>query len=203
MNQVRRNTENVINARKPLFNNYINMNSLQEKYNKELVPQLKKDFQLKNVMVAPRITKVVINVGFGRHVKEKEHISRIERALKELSGQKPVFTKAKKSISAFKLREGMVIGAMVTLRKERMYDFVEKLIKITFPRVRDFRGLKVSSIDSAGNLNIGFKEHTSFPEIGLEDNDDIFSLEVTLVTNSKNREQGLELFKLLGFPFKK
>ncbi len=186
-----------------MFNNYINMNSLQEKYNKETVPQLKKEFALKNIMVAPRISKVVVNVGFGRFTKEKEYISRIEKALRELSGQKPIFTKAKKSISAFKLREGTVIGAMVTLRKERMYDFVEKLVAITFPRVRDFRGLNVSSIDKAGNLNIGFKEHTSFPEIGLEDSDNMFSLEVTLVTNTKNREQGLELFKLLGFPFKK
>ncbi|MCF7820744.1 MAG: 50S ribosomal protein L5 [Candidatus Pacebacteria bacterium] len=179
------------------------MNSLQEKYNQEIISKLKEKFSLKNTMVVPRVTKVVVNVGFGRFSKEKEHISKIEKALRELSGQKPVFTKAKKSISAFKLREGMIIGAMVTLRKERMYDFVEKLVSITFPRVRDFRGLNTSSIDQAGNLNIGFKEHTSFPEIGIEDSDNVFSLEATLVTNTKNREQGLELFKLLGFPFKK
>ena len=176
---------------------------LKEKYQKEIVPALKETFSFKNSMLVPSLSKVVINVGCGRHAKNKEHLAAITDGLVKMSGQKPVFTLAKKSISAFKIREGMTVGAKVTMRGARMYDFVEKLVAITFPRVRDFRGLNVSSIDKAGNLNIGFKEHTSFPEIGLEDSDNMFSLEVTLVTNTKNREQGLELFKLLGFPFKK
>ncbi|NCD00944.1 50S ribosomal protein L5 [bacterium] len=179
------------------------MNSLQAKYNKEIISQLKEKFDLKNVMTVPKVTKVVVNTGFGRHTKDKEYIKRVEKALTDLSGQKPVLTKAKKSISAFKVREGMIVGAMVTLRKDKMYDFIQKLVTITFPRVRDFRGIETKNVDKAGNLNIGFKEHTAFPEIGAEDIENIFSLEVTLVTNTKNREQSLELFKLLGFPFKK
>ncbi len=179
------------------------MNSLQVKYNKEIVPELKKKFNLENVMLVPKVTKVVVNTGFGRHAKDKDYAKRVEKALTDLSGQKPVLTKAKKSIAAFKVREGMIVGAMVTLRREKMYDFIQKLVSITFPRVRDFRGIEVKNVDGAGNLNIGFKEHTSFPEIGAEDLENIFSLEVTLVTNTKNREQSLELFKLLGFPFKK
>jgi large subunit ribosomal protein L5 len=179
------------------------MNSLRVKYNKEIVPQLKKEFDLKNVMLVPKVTKVVINTGFGKHAKDKEFIKRVQKALTVLSGQKPVLTKAKKSISVFKVREGMTVGAMVTLRKEKMYDFIQKLVTITFPRVRDFRGIETRNVDQTGNLNVGFKEHTSFPEIEAEDMENIFSLEVSLVTNIKNREMSLELFKLLGFPFKK
>ncbi len=179
------------------------MNNLQAKYKKEIIPELKEKFDLKNLMTVPRLKKVVINTGFGRYNKEKDYIKNVEKALTAIGGQKPVFTKAKKSISGFKLREGMTIGAMVTLRKKRMYDFVEKLVNITFPRVRDFRGINMGSVDEVGNMTIGIKEHTAFPEIGNEDTDDIFGLEITLVTNCKNREEGLELFKQLGFPFKK
>ena len=179
------------------------MNNLQVKYQKELVPQLKEKFDLKNLMTVPRLKKVVINVGMGRFSKEKDYIENVEKALSAISGQKPVLTKAKKSISGFKLREGMIVGAMVTLRKKRMYDFVEKLVDVTFPRVRDFRGINQTSVDGSGNLTVGIKEHTAFAEIGLDDTDNIFGLEITLVTNCKNREEGLELFKQLGFPFKK
>jgi len=179
------------------------MNNLQVKYQKELVPQLKEKFDLKNLMTVPRLKKVVINVGMGRFSKEKDYIENVEKALSAISGQKPVLTKAKKSISGFKLREGMIVGAMVTLRKKRMYDFVEKLVDVIFPRVRDFRGINQTSVDGSGNLTVGIKEHTAFAEIGLDDTDNIFGLEITLVTNCKNREEGLELFKQLGFPFKK
>jgi large subunit ribosomal protein L5 len=179
------------------------MNNLQVKYQKEIVPALKEKFSLKNLMTVPRLKKVVINVGIGSYSKDKEYVQNVEKVLKAISGQKPVFTKAKQSISGFKLREGMLVGAMVTLRKKKMYDFVEKLVKITFPRVRDFRGINEKSVDESGNLTVGIKEHTAFPEIGSEDTENIFGLEITLVTNCKNREEGLELFKQLGFPFKK
>jgi large subunit ribosomal protein L5 len=179
------------------------MNNLQTQYQKEIVPALKEKFSLKNLMTVPRLKKVVINAGFGRYNKDKEYIENVEKALAAISGQKPVLTKAKKSISGFKLREGMIVGAMLTLRKKRMYDFVEKLVHVTFPRVRDFRGINKNSVDQSGNLTVGIKEHTAFSEIGSEDTDNIFGLEVTLVTNCKNREEGFELFKQLGFPFKK
>ena len=176
---------------------------LKEKYQKELVPTLKKELGLENDMLVPRLTKVVINSGFGRHFKEKEYIADIERSITLIAGQKPVMTKAKKSISAFKIRDGLVIGAKVTLRGERMYDFVEKLVAITFPRVRDFRGISSKSLDRAGNLSVGFKDHTAFPEIKVEEINNTFGLEVCLTTNAKTKEEGLALFRALGFPFKK
>lgn len=176
---------------------------LKEKYQKEILPELKKSLGVKNNFLAPRLQKVVINVGFGRQAKEKDVAETVANALVKISGQKPVMTKAKKSISAFKIREGMVIGAMVTLRGQRMYDFVEKLINITFPRVRDFRGISEKAVDNSGNLTIGIKEITSFLEIPLEDADNIFGLEMSLATSAKDKASGLELFRLLGMPFQK
>lgn len=176
---------------------------LREKYQKVIVPALKKEFGLKNDMLVPRLTKVVLNVGFGHHLKEKEFMAGVEKALTKIAGQKPVMTAAKKSISAFKIREGLIIGAKVTLRGQQMYDFVDKLVNITFPRVRDFRGISDKAIDREGNMTVGFKDYTCFPEIHMEEVDNIFGLEVCLSTNAKNRAEGLELFKLLGFPFKK
>jgi len=176
---------------------------LKEKYQKNIVPSLKKEFGFKNDMLVPRLVKVVINVGFGHHLKEKEFIAGVEKSLAKLAGQKPVVTAAKKSISAFKIRGGQIIGAKVTLRGQQMYDFVDKLVNITFPRVRDFRGISDKAVDRGGNLTVGFKDHTCFPEIRLEEVDNIFGLEVCLSTTAKNRADGLELFKLLGFPFKK
>lgn len=176
---------------------------LKEKYQKEIAPALKADLGIKNNMLVPRLSKVVINVGFGRHFKEKEYIASVEKALNKISGQKPVMTKAKKSISAFKIREGLVIGAKVTLRGQRMYDFVEKLVNITFPRVRDFRGIESKAIDKRGNLTIGFKEHVCFPEIRVEEIDNVFGLEVCLSANAKSYEDGSALWNSFGFPFKK
>lgn len=176
---------------------------LKEKYKKEIVPALSQKFSYTNPFLIPRLEKVVLNVGFGRHFKEKEYIASVEKGLTKLSGQKIVFTKAKKSISAFKIRDGLVIGAKVSLRGDRMYDFVDKLVNITFPRVRDFRGISDKAIDNKGNLTVGFKEYVCFPEIHVEDIDHVFGLEVCLSTSAKNREEGLELFRLLGFPFKK
>ena len=176
---------------------------LKEKYQKEVVPQLKEKFAYKNNFLVPKVKKVVINVGFGRHNKEKDYVDNVVKTLTRISGQKPVLTKAKKSIASFKVREGMLIGAMVTLRGDRMYDFLDKLINITFPRVRDFRGISEKSVDKQGNISIGFKENSAFPEIKIEDLRDIHGLEVIIDSSAKNREEGLELYRLLGFPFKK
>lgn len=176
---------------------------LKEKYQKEIVPKLKDEFGYKNDMLVPRLNKVVLNVGFGHHLKEKEFMASVEKGLNKIAGQKPVFTAAKKSISAFKIREGLVIGAKVTLRGQQMYDFTEKLVNITFPRVRDFRGISDKAVDRNGNLTVGFKDCSAFPEIRVEEDDNIFGLEVCLASSARNREEGLELFRLLGFPFKK
>lgn len=176
---------------------------LKERYKKEIVPQLKKDLGLTNGLLVPRLLKVVINVGFGKHGNEKEFMAGVAKTLTAISGQKPVFTKSKKSISAFKLREGMTIGAMVTLRGDRMYDFLDKLINVTFPRVRDFRGLDDKAIDKTGNFSIGFKENSAFPEMKAEDIDNIHGLEVVISSTAKNREDGLALYNAIGFPFKK
>lgn len=175
---------------------------LKDKYKKEILPQLKAKFGYSNDLLAPRLDKVVLNVGFGKKAKEKELQVIIEKTLRNISGQKPVFTKAKKSVSAFKLREGMVIGAMVTMRDKRMYDFIEKLVNIDFPRVRDFRGISDKAIDRSGNMTIGFKENSAFPEIKAEDLENLHGLEICIATTAKNREEGLELFRLLGFPFR-
>lgn len=176
---------------------------LKEKYTKEIAKKMKEQFGYRNERLVPRLEKAVINVGFGSHSKEKEFITSVEKGLAKISGQKPVLVAAKKSISAFKVREGMIIGAKVTLRGQRMYDFVDKLVNISFPRVRDFRGLSEKAVDNRGNLTVGFKEYSSFPEIRVEDVDNLFGLEICLATSAKNREEGLELFRLIGFPFKK
>jgi len=176
---------------------------LKEKYQKQIVPKMEEKFGFKNDMLVPRIKQVVINVGFGHHAKEKEFMASVEKGLTKISGQKPVFTKAKKSVSAFKIREGLIIGAKVTLRGQRMYDFIEKLVGITFPRVRDFRGISEKSVDKTGNLTVGFKEYSSFPEIRVEEIDNLYGLEVCITTNAKTQATGLGLFQFLGFPFKK
>jgi len=175
---------------------------LQEKYKKEIVPKLKEKFGYKNNMSVPKLTKVVVNVGFGRHAKEKAHIDSVIAGLTRISGQKPIQTKAKKAISAFKIRDGMIIGACVTLRGARMYDFVDKLVNITFPRVRDFRGISDKGVDKKGNLTIGFREHLPFPEIKADEVENVFGLEICLATTAKEREEGREFFRLLGIPFK-
>lgn len=192
-------------ARKLLCNqsNKINIMRLKEKYQKEIIPQLQEKFGYKNERNVPHLEKVVLNVGFGRFSKEKEYLANVERGLINISGQKVVFTKAKKSISAFKIREGMTIGAMVTMRDHRMYDFIEKLVNITFPRVRDFRGISDKAVDEKGNITIGIKDYSCFPEIKAEDVDTIYGLEICIATSAKNREEGLELFHRFGFPFKK
>jgi large subunit ribosomal protein L5 len=176
---------------------------LKDKYNKQILPELKKKYSITNDFLAPRLDKVVINVGFGQHGKEKEYAVGVAKTLTSISGQKPVMTKAKKSISSFKIREGMVVGSKVTLRGQRMYDFIEKLVNITFPRVRDFRGLEEKNVDSRGQMTIGFKENSAFPELRLEDLENVHGLEVTVVCRGRNRVEILDFLYALGFPFKK
>lgn len=187
----------------------LNMLSLQEKYKKEVIPRMMEKFGCKSPMAVPRIEKVVVNTGFGRLIagKTKEEQKKIYDPILEdlilICGQKVVLTKAKKSISSFKTREGMPLGAMVTLRGKMMFDFLERLIHIGIPRSRDFRGIEPKSIDRKGNLTLGIKEHIAFPEIMPERVKTIFGLEVTVVTTARNKEEGLELLKLLGFPIKR
>jgi large subunit ribosomal protein L5 len=184
------------------------MMRLFEKYKKEVVPKLMEKLGYKNPMAVPRIEKVVVNVGFGRLIvgKTKEEQQKIIEAISQdlalITGQKPIITKAKKSISGFKVGKGMPLGAKVTLRRKRMYDFLERLIHIALPRTRDFKGIDLKSFDKKGNLTIGIKEHITFPEISPEKSKIMFGLEVTIVVRAKNREEAIELFKLLGFPIK-
>ncbi len=179
------------------------MSSLLNKYRKEVIPAMQKKFGIENVMAVPKIEKVVINVGIGKVTKDDKFIAKIVRDLGLLSGQKPVFRKAKQSISGFKSREGTNIGLVVTLRGKRMYDFVDRLIHVALPRSKDFRGIEQKNFDKSGNLNLGIKEHSIFPEIHYESLKDIFGLEITVVTTARNRERGIELLRLMGFPIKK
>lgn len=158
-------------------------------------------FGYKNHLAVPRLTKVVINSGVGRNAKDKMFIDSVVSSLERISGQKPVLTKAKQSISAFKTRKGMISGVAVTLRNKRMFDFVEKLVNITFPRIRDFRGINPKQVDNRGNLAVGLREQIAFPEIKADETDNVHGLGVCLSTTAETHEEGLELFKLMGFPF--
>jgi len=179
------------------------MTNLKKQYIKKVVPEMKTKFGYKNDMAVPKMDKVTINVGISSTKRDDKYLELIEKTLTRISGQKPVFTKAKKAISAFKTRQGNVVGAKVTLRGERMYDFVDKLINITLPRVRDFRGIKSKTVDKQGNLNIGFKEHVAFAEIDSSEVEKVHGLEVAVTTTAKDYKQGFELLSLLGFPFQK
>ena len=174
---------------------------LLTKYRKEVIPAMRKSFGYKNIMQVPQVEKVVLNIGVGKYVKEDKMLEKIEKDLTLLAGQKPVPTVAKKSIASFKIRDGMKIGYKTTLRKSKMYDFIDRLISIAFPRTRDFRGLNPKSFEK-GVFSIGIPEHSIFPEINFESLKDIFGLEVSVVTNAKNKEEAKELLKLMGFPFR-
>ena len=181
---------------------------LQEKYKKEVIPEMMKKFGYKNSMAVPKLLKVTVNTGFGKLIsgktseEQKKILNSILDDLAFITAQHPVLTKAKKSISGFKIRKGLPIGAKVTLRRKKMYDFLGRLIHIALPRSRDFRGIEPSSLDKKGNLTIGIREQIAFPEVSPERTKNIFGLEITVVTNAKKREEGLELLKLLGFPIK-
>lgn len=179
------------------------MNRIKQKYIKEVVPALQAKFGYTNKMAVPQITKITLNVGISNSKRDDKYVDLIKKTLTRISGQKPVLTLAKKAISAFKIREGQIVGAKVTLRGRRMYDFLDKLINVSLPRVRDFRGLKKTIIDKKGNLNLGFKEHISFAEIDASELEMLHGLELAITTTAKKHDIGYELFNLLGFPFQK
>ena len=181
---------------------------LKEKYKREVVPKMKEKFDYQNDMAVPEIEKVVVNIGFGRQVSDKtsEEKKKIYNSILQdlalITGQRPILRNAKKAISGFKTRKGIPIGGMCTLRKRKMYDFLERLIHISLPRSRDFKGIDPKSFDEKGNLTIGIKEHIAFSEVSPEKAKQIFGFEITIVTTAKTKEEGLELLKLLGFPIK-
>ncbi|MBI5254518.1 50S ribosomal protein L5 [Candidatus Falkowbacteria bacterium] len=178
------------------------MNALKEKYNKKVVAEMKKLFGYKNNLSVPTIEKISINVGMNAISKEADFKETVEKVLSRITGQKPVFTKSRLSISNFKIRKGMIIGAKVTLRKNRMWDFLHKLIDVTLPRVKDFRGISPKCLDNVGNCSVGFKEYLPFPEIRSDEVERVHGLQVAIQTTAKDKEKGRTLLKLLGFPFK-
>jgi large subunit ribosomal protein L5 len=179
------------------------LQTLQEKFTGELVPVLKETLKIENINAVPKVKCVKINVGLGPYIAAKKDYSDIISNIAAISGQKPIVTKARKSISNFKIREGMPVGITVTLRGKRMYDFVSRLVNITFPRIRDFRGIPLKGFDGHGNYTIGISENTVFPEINPDNIEKIHGLQVTIVTSAVNDKDGLELLKTLGFPFQK
>ncbi len=179
------------------------MATLKEQYEKELRPRLQEKFNLINIMDIPRVEKVVLNMGLGEAVQNPKIVEKAVNELTLIAGQRAVVTRAKKSIATFKLREGMPIGGRVTLRKERMYDFLSKLMNIALPRVRDFRGVSPKGFDGNGNFSMGVTEHLIFPEIDYDKIDKVRGLNITIVTSAKNDEMGRELLSLMGIPFKK
>ncbi len=179
------------------------MARLRERYEKEIAPAMAKEFEIKNPMAVPKLKKIVLNMGIGEAIGNSKVIDVAVGELQTIAGQKPVVTKAKKSIAAFKLREGMKIGSMVTLRGDRMYEFLDRLISVALPRVRDFRGISPKSFDGRGNYTMGVKEQLIFPEIDFNKVDQTRGLNISIVTTARDDEQGRSLLKLLGMPFKK
>jgi large subunit ribosomal protein L5 len=177
------------------------MSRLKERYNKEIIPELMKKFGYKNIMQVPRLTKVVINMGIGEAIQNPKVLEGAEKDLVAIAGQHPVITKSKKSIAAFKLRPGMSIGMRVTLRGIRMYDFMDKLVSIVLPRIRDFQGIPRDAFDGHGNYTLGMKEQIVFPEIEYDKVDKLRGMEIVIVTTGKTDEEGRELLSLLGMPF--
>ena len=174
---------------------------LQEKYRREIVPAMMSEFSYANVMQVPRLKRIVINTGLGEAIQNAKALEAAEKDLTAISGQHPVITRAKKSIAAFKLRAGMPIGMMVTLRGRRMYEFLDRLINAVLPRIRDFRGMSRNSFDGRGNYSLGLKDQLVFPEIEYDKVDKARGLEVTIVTTASSNEEGRHLLELLGFPF--
>lgn len=177
------------------------MSQLKEFYSKEVIPKLMETFKYKNIMEVPRLDKVVLNMGLGEAIQNVKILDSASAELQIIAGQHPVITKAKKSIAAFKLREGMPIGCMVTLRRTRMYDFFYKLVNIALPRVRDFRGISGKAFDGRGNYSLGIKEQIIFPEIEYDKIDRVKGLNISVVTSAKTDKEGKELLRLLGMPF--
>ncbi len=178
------------------------MSTLKELYNKEIIPSLMKEYNYKTVMQVPKLEKIVINMGVGEGAREEKFIDAALEDLKTITGQKPVVTKARKSIAGFKLREGQTIGAKVTLRNENMYDFMEKLIKVALPRVRDFRGISNHAFDGHGNYTLGIKEQLIFPEIEYDNILKIRGMDIVFVTTANTNKEAESLLKAFGMPFR-
>lgn len=181
--------------------------NLKEKYNQKVIPKMKEKFNYKNDLAVPRLKKIVINVSAGRLSQqagfEDKILPEIIKNLAIIFGQKPITTVAKKSIAGFKTREGQIVGLKITLRRRRMYDFLERLARIVLPRVKDFKGIELKNIDQSGNLNIGIREQAVFPEIISETLKVDFGLEISIVSNAKSRDEAIELYRQLGLPLKK
>ena len=178
------------------------MSQLKQYYNEEVALKLIETFNYKNRMQVPKLEKIVMNMGLGEAIHNIKILDSAVEELRTISGQQPVVTRARKSVAAFKLREGMPIGCMVTLRSGRMYDFYYKLVNVALPRVRDFRGVSAKAMDGHGNYTLGIKEHIIFPEIDYDKIDQIKGLNISVVTTAKSDEEGKELLKLLGMPFR-
>ena len=178
------------------------MNRLREKYNKEIVPSLMKKHNYKTVMLVPKIEKIVVNMGVGDAIVNSKNLENAKADLAKITGLKPVETRARKSIASFKIREGHKIGCKVTLRGERMYDFLDKLISVSLPRVRDFRGISSRSFDGRGNFTIGIKEQLIFPEINFDEVEKVRGMDIVIVTTAKTDEEAYDLLAELGIPFR-
>ncbi|MEA2027343.1 MAG: 50S ribosomal protein L5 [Chloroflexota bacterium] len=174
---------------------------LRQRYEEEVVPALVKEFEYQNPMQVPRLTKITVNTGLGEALTNNKAVDAAVGDMTTITGQKPVITKAKRSIAQFKIREGNTIGAMVTLRGQRMWDFLERLTRIALPRIRDFRGIPTKSFDGRGNYSLGLREQLAFPEIDYDEIDRLRGLELTIVTTAKTDEEGQRLLALLGMPF--
>ena len=178
------------------------MARLRDKYNNEIAPAIAKQFEIKNPMAIPRIEKIVVNMGVGEAIANAKILDTATEELRSITGQKPVVTKAKKSIASFKLRQGMNIGTMVTLRGERMYEFLDRLISVALPRVRDFRGISGKAFDGRGNYTLGIREQLIFPEIDFNKVDKTRGMNISIITTAKTDEQSRALLKALGMPFR-
>ncbi|HMQ01621.1 MAG TPA: 50S ribosomal protein L5 [Candidatus Doudnabacteria bacterium] len=178
------------------------MNRLQEQYNKKIASAIKEQFGYKNVMAVPKIKQINLNIGVGKHMKDNRFMESLKKDFTLLAGQAPVETKARKSIAGFKIRDGQVVGLATTLRGQRMYDFLDKLISVALPRVKDFRGVSRKGFDGRGNYNLGLKEHLVFPEISQDALEHIFGLQITIATTAGKDEPAYALLKAMKFPFK-
>jgi large subunit ribosomal protein L5 len=179
------------------------MARFKEKYNSEIKTQLMEEFGYKNIMQVPKIEKVIVNMGLGEAKENKNVIKNAVEELKKITGQKPIVTKAKKSVANFKIREGMPIGAKVTLRDERMYEFLDRLITIALPRVRDFKGVKANAFDGRGNYSLGLREQILFPELSYDDVESVKGMNIAIVTTAESDEEAKKLLSLFGMPFAK
>jgi len=178
------------------------MARLQKKFQSELMGNIQKELGLKNTMQVPRITKITLNMGVGEAVADKKIMEKARADMEKISGQRPVTTLARKSVAGFKIRDGMAIGCKVTLRRERMYEFLDRLVSVAIPRIRDFRGLNPKSFDREGNYSMGITEQIIFPEINYDEIDTLRGMDITITTTARNVEEGRALLKAFNFPFK-